>query len=356
MIGTTGARPPGEVRGEHGMRATIKDVAKLAGVSIKTVSNVLNGYPHLTPETKGKVERALAELDYRPNMSARSLRSGRTGLIALALPTMNSPYFAEIAHRIVKEAEARGLTVLIDCTEGELEREKHVAEGFRSQLLDGMILQPWSLSAQFLRNRADRTPLVLLGERSVRSLDSVAIDSRAAAITVTEHLIGLGRRRIGVIGAPFRARRTGSPPEPRHRHEGYARALEAAGIAFDPAIVIHQIHHTPEGIAQSVDQLLAVPGGVDAIFCFNDRNALSALRALHARGRRVPDDVAVVGIDDIEGARLAMPSLSTISPDKAAIARTAVEMLVERIEGAGRPARQVVAGFEFIARESTLGR
>ncbi|WP_129668353.1 LacI family DNA-binding transcriptional regulator [Phytoactinopolyspora endophytica] len=121
------------------MNATIKDVAKLAGVSIKTVSNVLNGYPYLTDETKAKVEKALVELDYRPNIAARNLRRGRTGVIALALPNLSSPYFAEIAQLIVSEAGARDLTVLVDATDGDLEREKLVAEGFRSQRCIGCL-------------------------------------------------------------------------------------------------------------------------------------------------------------------------------------------------------------------------
>ncbi|MFD2082697.1 DNA-binding transcriptional regulator, LacI/PurR family [Actinopolymorpha cephalotaxi] len=337
------------------MRATIRDVAKLAGVSIKTVSNVLNDYPYLTPETKGKVERALAELDYRPNISARNLRRGRTGLIALALPSMRSPYFAEIAHLIVKEAETRDLTVLIDCTEGAREREQLVAEGFRSHLIDGMILQPWSLTASYLRNRPDRTPLVLLGERLQRSADSVAIDSRAAAAAATEHLIGLGRRRIAVIGAPPQTQGAKRPQESGRRQLGYTDALTRAGLPFDPALVVHQLEHSPEGVAAAVDELLASAGHFDALFCFNDRVALGAIRTLHSRGRRVPEDVAVVGIDDIEAARLSTPSLSTISPDKQLIARTAVDMLVERIDGLDRPARRVVAEFELVPRESTLG-
>ena len=337
-------------------RATIKDVARLAGVSVKTVSNVLNGYPHLTPETKGKVERAFVELDYRPNMSARNLRRGRTGIIALALPTMRSPYFAEMAHLIVKEAGARDLTVLIDCTEGALEREQLVAEGFRSHLIDGLILQPWSLSASYLRTRPDRTPMVLLGERLVRSADNVAIDSRAAARVATDHLIGLGRRRIGVIGAPPQRRGPRRPPEPARRQEGYSDALAEAGLAYDPALVVYQHEHAPEGVSAAVDELLVNAADIDAIFCFNDRVALGAVRALLSKGCRVPDDVAVIGIDDIEGARLSTPSLTTIAPDKPGIARTAVEMLVERIEGVDRKPRQVVADFELRARESTLGR
>ncbi|WP_419999542.1 LacI family DNA-binding transcriptional regulator [Streptomyces boninensis] len=336
------------------MGATIKDVAKLAGVSMKTVSNVLNGYPHLTPETKGKVERALVELDYRPNISARNLRSGRTGLIALAVPTTINPYFGELGHLIVKEAQDRGLTVLIDCTEGDLAREQHVADGFRSQMLDGMILQPWLLPASYLRNRADRTPLVLLGERKVRSADSVAIDSKAAAAAAIAHLVALGRRRIGLIG-PRLTRKANTPPEPRRRHDGYLAALTAAGLDPDPELEVHHRVSAPQDVGEAVDHLLGLPDPADAIFCFNDRTALATLRALTSRGVRVPADIAVIGVDDVEGARLSTPSLSSIAPDKHTIARTAVAMLVERIEGTDRPARQVVAPFTLIARESTVG-
>lgn len=338
------------------MRATIKDVAKRAGVSIKTVSNVLNGYPYLTETTKAKVEEAVAALDYRPNISARNLRRGRSGIIAVALPNLSSPYFAEIAQLLAKAAEARDLTVLIDTTDGELEREQLVAEGFRSQLIDGMILQPWSVSERYLRSRSDETPLVLLGERRVRSADNVAIDSRAAAETAVSHLLELGRRRIAAIGAP-KQHGARKPPEPGRRHEGYEQALAAYGVPHDPAIVVHPMgDHTPENVALSVDDLLGNADDVDAIFCFNDRVALGTVRALISRGIKVPDDIAVVSIDDIEAARLLSPSISSIAPDKAGIARTAVEMLVERIGGSKEPARHVTADFQLISRESTLGR
>lgn len=339
------------------MRATIKDVAKLAGVSIKTVSNVLNGYPYLTPETKGKVEAALAELDYRPNMSARNLRLGRTGIIALALPNVSSPYFAEIAHLIVKEAQARSLTVLIDCTGGELEREKLVAEAFRSQLIDGMILQPWSLSERYLRSRSDQTPLVLLGERSVKSADSVAIDSHAAALAAVEHLLALGRRRIGVIGARAAGRGVRRPLEPGRRLEGYTEAITQAGIDFDPSLISHPGgDHTPEVVEPAMFELLDRAPDLDGLFCFNDRIAMAASHALASRRIAVPRDVAIVSIDDVEPARVASPTISTIAPDKAGIARTAVEMLAERIAGTDRPARHVIADFTLIERQSTAGR
>lgn len=337
------------------MRVTIKDVASRAGVSIKTVSNVLNGYPYLTKETKAKVEQALAELDYRPNIAARNLRRGRTGVIGLALPNLTSPYFAEIANFVVKEAAARQLTVLIDATDGDVEREKLVAEGFRSQLLDGIILQPWSISVPFLRARMDKTPLVLLGERRVKTADSVAIDSYAAAYAAVEHLIALGRRRIAAIGAS--GRRGGGPKEPGKRHQGYEQALRAHGLPFEPELIVHPVgDHTPEVVAAAADDLLSRAPDIDAVFAFNDRVALGVVRWLTTQGIRVPDDVAVIGIDDIEATRLSTPSLSTIAPDKVGIVRTALEMLSERIAGSERRARQVVADFTLIERESTVGR
>lgn len=336
------------------MSATIKDVARLAGVSIKTVSNVLNDYPHLTLETKGKVERALAELDYRPNLAARNLRRGRTGMIALALPTFVSPYFAELADLIAREAAGHDLTVLIEATDGDLQRERNVAEGFHSRFLDGVILQPWSVSDRFLRARTDQTPLVLLGEGRVRTADGVAVDSRAVATAAVDQLLGLGRRRIGVIGSPQQGAAGRQRLEPTRRYAGYRAALEAAGLAYDETLISTvDGDHTPERTADAVADLLARVADVDAIFCFNDRLGVATIRALTSRGVRVPDDVAVIGIDDIEAARTITPTLSTIAPDKAEIARAAVRMLTERIGGATEPARHVTAGFTVITREST---
>ena len=131
-------------------RAGLKDVARLAGVSVKTVSNVVNDYEHVTPKTRARVEQAIKELNYRPNLSARNLRKGRSGIIALAVPELDIPYFAELARLIVTAAEERGLTVLIDQTGGNREREQLVAEGIRDHLIDGLIFSPLALTADDL--------------------------------------------------------------------------------------------------------------------------------------------------------------------------------------------------------------
>lgn len=333
------------------MRATLKDVAQLAGVSTKTVSNVINGYAYLRPQTRAKVEQAIAQLHYRPNVTARNLRRGNTSLIALALPEIGNPYFSEVAQYVVQEAQRHGLTVLIDCTEGIAEREQLVVDGFHEHVIDGVILLPHALRFEDLRRRTDDTPLVMLGERVAHYADCVAIDSRAAARAATEHLIDRGRRRIAAIGGS----QTGGAI-PRLRYEGYAEALHAAGLPADPDLVVAPGPYVCESGAAAMARLIDSGASFDAVFCHNDLLALGALSVLRGRGLRVPDDVAVIGVDDIDAGHYFSPTLSTIAPDKAYIARTAVRMLVERFSPDGEgPARQVTAGFTLLARESTIG-
>lgn len=335
------------------MGSSLKDVAALAGVSVKTVSNVVNGYAHVRPLTRSRVQEALEELNYRPNLSARNLRYGRSGVIALALPELDMPYFAELAGSVVRCAEAQGWTVLIDQTDGQAEREHLVLAGIRAHLIDGLILSPLAISSEDLAQRTDDTPLVLLGERiHGGSADHVTTDNVAAARTATAHLADLGRRRIAAMGAQQR-----SPGEAaRLRLTGYRQALEAAGLpVIDELAARAEAYHREDG-ARAMRELLELPDPPDAVFCFNDLLALGALRTLLDRGVRVPEDVALVGFDDIEDGRFSTPTLTTIAPDKAGIAAKAVELLVRRLGDDVSEPREAYADFTLLARESTLGR
>ncbi|HEY3926715.1 MAG TPA: LacI family DNA-binding transcriptional regulator, partial [Acidothermaceae bacterium] len=179
----------------------LRHVAALAGVSIKTVSNVINDYPHVTAETRAKVEEAVRQLDYRPNLYARSLRGGRSDVIALAIPILDSPYFAELARSVVRAAARRGWTVFIDETEGDPQRELAAIRGLGPHLIDGLIFSPLALGSADIASQRVARPLVMLGERCLDgTMDHVAIDNIAAARVATEHLIALGRRRIAAIG------------------------------------------------------------------------------------------------------------------------------------------------------------
>jgi DNA-binding LacI/PurR family transcriptional regulator len=336
------------------MAVRLRDVAARAGVSVKTVSNVVNGYVHVSPRTRARVEAAVAELGYRPNLSARSLRGGRSGIIALAVPELGVPYFAELAQCIVKEAESRGFTVLIDQTEAVAERERLVIEGIRAHLIDGLIFSPLALGQRELARRRDQTPMVLLGERVGGDLaDHVAIDNVRAATEAIAHLLGLGRRRVAAIGA----QRAVWGQTAHQRLAGYRTALDQAGLPYDPALIAYSNRYHREDGVRAMARLLDQPVPPDAVFAFNDLLALGALRVCYERGVRVPDDVAIVGFDDIDDGRYSVPSLSTVSPDKEQIARAAVEFLVSRLGGdASSPARQVVARHRLVIRESSAGQ
>ncbi|MFI6128152.1 LacI family DNA-binding transcriptional regulator [Micromonospora sp. NPDC051141] len=331
------------------MRHRLKDVAERAGVSVKTVSNVVNGYQHVRADTRARVEEAIAELHYRPNLSARNLRKGRTGVIALAVPELDIPYFAELARHVVAAAAEHGWTVLIDQTGGGPEQERKAASGIGDHMIDGLILSPLALTADDLAG-LDGLPMVLLGERVDHGpADHVMIDNVAAAREITAHLVGLGRRRIAAIGS----QRTPEGASARLRLAGYATALAEAGIEYDDGLVAPApAWHRADGAA-AMRRLLAAEVRPDAVFCFNDTLALGALRALYEAGLRAPEDVAIAGFDDIEDGRFSVPTLSTVAPDKERIARLAVELLVGRL-GSDReaPPRELVAPHRLALRES----
>jgi DNA-binding LacI/PurR family transcriptional regulator len=336
------------------MAVGLKDVAARAGVSIKTVSNVVNGQKVL-PRTLDRVQRAIDELGYRPNLSARSLRRGRTGVIALALPELTSPYFAELARSIIDAAEERGWIVLVDETDGGRDRELLVLQGIRSHLIDGAIFSPLALGRDEQAPLHPQVPLVLLGERLFPGpVDHVAFDNVAAARTAVAHLAERGRRSIAIIGVQTAP----SGETARLRLAGWRGALDDAGLEASPGLMVPaERWHRDDGY-RAARQLLASGARPDALFCCNDLLAIGALRALAEAGLRVPDDVAVIGVDDIEEGRFTTPSLSTISPDKQAIARSSIDLLAlrlgERLAGGERTEHQDVhTSFELVARESS---
>ncbi|UFU08346.1 LacI family transcriptional regulator [Ruania halotolerans] len=336
------------------------DVARHAGVSVKTVSNVINDYPHIRPGTRDRVEASIAALGYRLNLSARRLRTRRTGMITLAVPELRLPYFAELADAVIREADVRGLTVLIEQTGGRAEREREVLSGARRQLTDGLILSPLGLTSADRASFAIDTPLVLLGERVFGApADHVTMNNVAAARAATEHLLGLGRERIAVIGPS--ATDTAGPSgvmtgSATLRLAGYRDALKSAGRAFDPALLIPAVPWHRSAGAEALGTFLDGGGQVDAVFALNDALALGALYALHARRVEVPETVALIGFDDVDDVRYATPTLSSVAPGRDEIARTAVELLHARIEGGGTSDAEyvrVVTDSRVIARQST---
>ncbi|PKI91640.1 LacI family transcriptional regulator [Actinomycetales bacterium SN12] len=333
------------------MAVTLHDVARLAGVSIKTVSNVINDYPHIRPATREKVERAIGELGYTPNLTARNLRSGRTGAIALALPDLSLAYFAELAAQVIHEAEAAGVVVLVEQTGADRERELDLLRSPRLKLTDGLIFSPLGMGPDDVAALDVPYPLVLLGERIFDGpTDHVTMRNVDAARAATEHLLAQGRRRVAVVGA-HEGEIVGSAAL---RLQGYREALKAAGIAYDDSIVGYTtLWHRANG-ADSMRDILARGGEFDAVFGLNDTLALGAMRVLQETGRRVPDDVSVIGFDGLDEAAYSIPSLTTVDPGRSWIAKTAVSTLLDRIGGAAdADPRTLFADYRILERESS---
>ncbi|MEU4426541.1 LacI family DNA-binding transcriptional regulator [Actinoplanes sp. NPDC024001] len=334
---------------------TLRDVAELAGVSSRTVSNVVNGYANVTERTRIRVQRAVDELGYRPNVLARNLAQGRSGQIALVVPYLDTPYFSELLQSVIRAARKSGYNVLIDQTDGDAEHERgFIAHGSRRLLFDGVIFSPLGLDQQALADRDPALPLVILGERtSDGTFDHIGIDDVAASRQATDHLLDLGRQRVAAIGDQPYA--TGEAAQRRTR--GFREAHHARGLPVREDLIISTPRfNRPDG-AQAMAHLLDREDPPDAVFCYSDLVALGAIHTIVSRGLRVPEDVAVIGYDDIEDGRFSNPPVTTISPDKEMIATTAVERLLLRISSATPPpGLELRAPHRLIVRESTIGR
>ena len=334
--------------------STLRDVAELAGVSPRTVSNVVNGYAKVTDVTREKVERAIAALGYRPNVLARNLATGRSGQIVVVVPYLDTPYFAELLQAIIPAARKAGYNVLIDRTDGDRGHESElIGRASRRFLFDGMIISPLGLAQEDLSIRDPDLPMVVLGERtSDGTFDHVGIDDVAASTEAVTHLVAIGRRRIAAIGdQPYP---TGEAAQLRTR--GYRAAHAAAGLPVDESLIIGTTRFNRIDGATAMATLLDRADRPDAVFCYSDLVASGAIHTLLDRGLRVPEDVAIIGYDDIEDGRYGHPTISTISPDKQAIAQLAVDRLIMRIGGSRQvPGMELRAAHRLIARQSTLG-
>jgi DNA-binding LacI/PurR family transcriptional regulator len=336
--------------GRPGHRVRLEDVAKLAGVSMKTVSNVVHDYPHVSVKTREKVQSAIEQLGYRPNLTARTLATGRTGMLALAIPEIDQPYFAEIARHIGEEATRRGYRIIVEQTLNDIEAERAVIRDREEGLVDGVIFQPVRIDTMEIARLRPDTPLVLLGE-GARPLtaDHVMIDNVAAAREGTEMLLRQGRQRVAFFGMVRR-----DPTQSTHlRLLGYQEGLHATGALADPALVIETDWFSVEEGVAALQAAIDAGARFDAVLCRDDLFAMAALRVLDQAGMRVPEDVAVLGWDDTVLARYGTPALSTISPDKAAIARAALDLLEDRMGGFDGVGRHRIVPHAIAERATT---
>lgn len=331
----------------------MQDVARHAGVSVMTVSNVINDNPHVRATTRQKVLESISALGYHVNTAARSLRQGKTGVIGLAVPDIDRPYFGMLARLLIDRAAAHGYELVIEQTHASREREVDAISRSRLRSYDGLFLYAAELrddDAMLLRGEF---PIVVFGEHAYSGpIDHVEMANADGARLATAHLIERGCRRVGILGG-----RIGDPDDigvATLRTRGYREALEAAGIAFDPALV-RDAEYSYEGGSAQAAALLAEVDDLDGLFCATDVIAIGAMRALHEAGRRVPQDVRVVGFDDVSLAAFTTPSLTSIAPGHDEMADAAMEMVLGRISGerAADDYRSFTGPARLVEREST---
>ena len=330
-------------------RATIKDVAQAANVSIATVSRILNGQSGVSDELVDQVQDAVRKLNYRPNAAARALKVQKSRSIGLIIPDIENPFFPALVRGVEDAAQVHGYALTLCNTDGKAEEEKRYIKFLLNKQVDGILFVGNS------RCFVDDDPELLAGDVPIVLLDrriegvpfsTVMIDNSAGAYMAAEHLLQQGRRRIAMVGG-----RADSPTN-LERVEGYRQALQAYGVSYQPALVTNN-EFTFEGGYIGAEFLLSSGEAFDAVFAANDMMAVGVIECLLKHGRRVPEDVAVIGFDDIRMASWYKPSLTTIHQPVYEMGRMAVEMLLSHMQKPALTAQNVMLQPELIVRQSS---
>jgi LacI family transcriptional regulator len=328
---------------------TIRDVARLAGVSSMTVSRVINGSERVSPATRQRVEEAIDELGYVPSRLARGLIRQKTGTLALIVPDVANPFFTLVVRGAEEVARRADYRLLLCDTRADLELEREVIEELLAHRVEGIAIAPVSdRSRTHLRRLAKfGVPFVLI-DRTVQGVDSDLIvgDNEGGARRLVTHLLELGHRRIGLIVE------ADDVSTARHRRQGYESALAAAGVPVDESLIV-RADADPSGGFEGMRRLLTLDERPTAVFAVNNLVALGVIEAVRDAGLEVPDDVALVCFDDIEYASRMYPFLTVMAQPAETLGSLGTQLLLERIDGRARArGRSVVLSAQFIVRKS----
>lgn len=326
---------------------TLKDVAALAGVSIKTVSRVVNGEAGVAPDKVASVEQAVRQLDYRPNITASSLRrlDGRTAAVAALLEDLANPFSAEVHRALEDVAHEHGVLLFAGSIDEDPEREKRLVRAFTARRADALILAPASSDQGYLDYEVpEGAPVVFVDRAPVGyDADAVVADNLAGAERAVTHLIDHGHRRIAFLG-DLPAISTA-----RERFAGYQQALDAHGLTYSAELVTHGLD-TADRAAEALRALMSLPDPPTALFTAQNDITVGALRHLQAAG--LQDTIALVGFDDFPLADLLRPGVTVIAQDPTGIGRAAAELLFARLAGDTSPHRTVVVPTRLVVRGS----
>ena len=331
---------------------SIREVAERAGVSLGTVSNVLNRPEIVAEETRRRVQLVIEEIGFVPNGSARQLRAGRSQHIGLVVLDVANPFFTEVARGVEDAAHAAGYVVILCNADDSAEKESHYLRVLEEQRTQGVLITPVQSDASYLQRLRQRGIAVVLLDRPsrIKDLCSVTVDDIRGGELATAHLLEQGHERIGFVHGPLSIRQCAE------RRRGVLRAVRAAGLDPDQVIVdiTTSAQRAREG-EESVEKLLRARIKPTAVFCANDLLALGLMRGLMKRGVSIPGDMALVGYDDVEFASMLSTPLTTIRQPKYELGRTAAELLLDEASNpTSHQHKHIVFQPELIVRESSF--
>jgi len=329
---------------------SIKDIARAAKVSHPTVSRALSNSPLVKGETAKRIRQIAASLGYRPSAIARSLATKKTKTIGVVVTSIADPFIADVVSGVEEAANDHGYSVFLANSNANPDREVRVVHSFHERRVDGILVTASRVGALYVPLLSQlKVPIVLINNQHPDETDefiySVTIDNIKASAEVMRHLIDLGHKRIAYIGDG------GGFQSDIERLAGYRQALAFAEYPFLPELVVHG-DGKPEGGGQAMERLLALPNPPTAVFCYNDMSALGALRALHSHGIKVPEDLSLVGFDDLAIASYTSPLLTTVSQPKQQMGRMAMDIMIKLLSRTDSKTNIKVEG-KLIVREST---
>jgi len=334
------------------MRVSIKDIAEAAGVSHSTVSRALSDSPLVKAETKARIQYLAQEMGYSPDAIARSLVTQRTYTVGVVVTTIADPFVAEVVQGIEDMAQENGYSVILASSASEPEREVAAVEMLRAKRVDSVIVTSSRVGALYLEHlERIGVPVVLVNnhnEQSGRYTFSVSVDNRHGGHMATSHLIERGHCRIGYVSGPA------DHSDDAERLAGYCQALDEAGIPFDPALIVPG-NGRLDGGERALRTLVRLAELPTAIFCYNDMTAIGLMSAARQAGLSVPEDLAVVGFDDIPLAAYIYPSLTTVAQPQRDMGRQAMNMTLTLVtaDDSTTPFSDVVVRGELVVRESS---
>ncbi|WP_078551545.1 LacI family DNA-binding transcriptional regulator [Bacillus alkalicellulosilyticus] len=328
--------------------ATIQEVAKLAGVSVATVSRVINNNTTVSPKSREKVETAIKELNYEPNLLGRNLRCSESRLLLVIIPSIDNPFYIKIINGIEEVARNMKYSIML-CANSSPERESLYFDMLKQRLADGIILMDPRVNMERLTSLSESYPIVQCSEYiAIESIPYVRIDNEIASYNAVTHLLSLGHTDIALINTDDRFIYA------KHRKQGYLRALSEYGIEVNEDWLITADNHNFEDGKKAVKKVLQLEKKPTAIFAISDTLAIGVLKQIQDSGLRVPDDIAVVGFDGISFSEMTNPALTTVSQPMYQMGVEAATMLIEKIQSI--PVTSRIVKHDLVVRESTIGK